>query len=261
MKQTEVEQLESKITRLFKRACAERHLLEDGDRVLVAVSGGKDSLELVRLMSRQARIHKPRIEAEAAHVIMDNIPYETERTYLENFCSENGIRLNVIHTSFDDSSAPQTSAMQRKRKTKCFLCSWYRRKALFEYAASNGFNKIAFGHHQDDFLVTFLMNLTFEGAAQTMQPRMQMKHYPVTVIRPLCLVPEHLITSLAQMLNFEKQKTPCPYEEKSRREDMTRIFHEMETLNPEARYSMWNAIDEKRETAGKEADLSDTTNQ
>lgn len=261
MKHTEAQQLETKITRLFKRACAERLLLEDGDRVLVAVSGGKDSLELVRLMSRQARIHKPRIEAEAAHVIMDNIPYETERTYLENFCSEQGMKLNIIHSSFDDSTAPQNNAMQRKRKTKCFLCSWYRRKALFEYAVSNGFNKIAFGHHQDDFLVTFLMNLTFEGSPQTMQPRMQMKYYPLTVIRPLCLVPEHLITSLAQMLNFEKQKTPCPYEEKSRREDMTRIFREMEMLNPEARYSIWNAIEEKRGTSGKSSEDCTPANQ
>lgn len=242
MKKTETELTETKITRLFKRACAEHLLLEDGDRVLVAVSGGKDSLELVRLFSRQMRIHKPRIEAEAAHVIMDNIPYETEREYLESFCNDNGIKLNIIHSSFDDSSADITNAQQRKRKTKCFLCSWYRRKALFEYATSNRFNKIALGHHQDDFLVTFLMNLTFEGNAQTMRPSMKMRHYPITVIRPLCLVPEHLISSLAHLLKFEKQKTPCPYEEKSMRDDMTQIFRQIETLNPEARYSMWNAI-------------------
>ncbi len=242
MKKTETEHTEAKITRLFRRACAEHFLLEDGDRILVAVSGGKDSLELVRLFSRQMRIHKPRIEAEAAHVIMDNIPYETEREYLESFCNDNGIKLNIIHSSFDDSSTGITNAQQRKRKTKCFLCSWYRRKALFEYATSNGFNKIALGHHQDDFLVTFLMNLTFEGNAQTMRPSMKMRHYPITVIRPLCLVPERIISSLAQMLNFEKQKTPCPYEEKSMRDDMTQIFRQIETLNPEARYSMWNAI-------------------
>ena len=90
MKKTETELTETKITRLFKRACAEHLLLEDGDRVLVAVSGGKDSLELVRLFSRQMRIHKPRIEAEAAHVIMDNIPYETKTSRLNEIIALQG---------------------------------------------------------------------------------------------------------------------------------------------------------------------------
>ena len=83
---------EQKILKRFNKGCVDYHLLEDGDRILIALSGGKDSLELVRLLAQRARIYKPHIEVEAAHIIMDNIPYETDRSYLQAFCAENGIR-------------------------------------------------------------------------------------------------------------------------------------------------------------------------
>lgn len=247
MKRTEAETTELKIQRLFSKACAEYGLLEDGDRLLVTLSGGKDSLELVRMMARQARIHVPHVEVEAAHVVMDNIPYETERTYIKRFCEEQGIKLHIIHSSFDDEGdgieGQTRQQTARKRKTKCFLCSWNRRKALFAFAADKGFNKIALGHHQDDILVTLLMNMTFEGSIQTMPPKLKLEHYPISIIRPLCLVPEHLIASLANMLGFEKQKVACPYEEASRRQDMTEVYRSLEAMNPEARYSLWRSME------------------
>lgn len=226
--------MERKITRLFRRACAEYHLLEDGDRVLVALSGGKDSLELVRLMAKQSRIHKPRITVAAVHVVMDNIPYETDNLYIEQFCKDAGIELHILHSSFDESTD--------HRKTRCFLCSWNRRKAIFNYATEHGFNKVALGHHMDDFLVTSLMNLTFEGSFSSMCPSMPMRHYPLTVIRPLCLVHEDMIRQVAETEGFHKQKRQCPYEEETKRTALTDVFHQLEQLNPEARYSMWRAL-------------------
>ena len=225
---------EKKITRLFHQACAEYNLLADGDRVLVAVSGGKDSLELVRLMARQSRILKPRIEVAAAHVIMDNIPYETDRTYLTDFCHEEGIELHILHSSFDESTD--------RRKTKCFLCSWNRRKTLFRFASDNGYNKVALGHHMDDFLVTLLMNQTFEGTHSTMKPLMEMRHYPISVIRPLCLVHESMVREVADKCGFQRQKVACPYETVTQRARMTEVFHELEDINPEARYCLWRSI-------------------
>lgn len=224
---------------MFHKACGDYQLLEDGDKVLIALSGGKDSLELVRLLGRQQRILKPRITVEAAHVIMDNIPYETDRTYITEFCQQHGVPLHILHSSFDESTD--------RRKTRCFLCSWNRRKTLFNYATQEGFSKIALGHHQDDFLVTMLMNMTFEGSFSTMRPLMQMRHYPVSVIRPLCLVHESMIKQVAEHEGFEKQKTACPYEETTRRQDMTEIFYQLEALNPEARYSMWHAMGRVKE--------------
>lgn len=222
--------------KLFHRACADYNLLADGDRVLVALSGGKDSLMLTRLMAQQAKIHVPRIEVEAVHVIMDNIPYESDSNYLKEFCNTEGIKLTLLHTSFDEERAAKS------KKPKCFLCSWHRRKAIFNYAAEHNYNKVALGHHMDDFLVTMLMNLTFEGSFSSMLPSMPMRHYPITIIRPLCLIPEKKIIEVAEADNFRKQKKLCPYERETMRTTMDSLLKQIEQLNPEARYSMWHAL-------------------
>lgn len=225
---------EKYIQNKFNKACVEYGLLEDGDHILVALSGGKDSLMLTRLLALRSRIFRPRIVVEAAHVIMDNIPYETDRTYLQDFCQELGIKLHILHAHFDES----TDA----RKTKCFLCAWNRRKKLFNFAKDNHFNKIALGHHQDDILTTWLMNITFEGNLSTMLPRLKLEHYPIEIIRPLCLVQESWIRAEAEALGFTGQKVLCPYEEETKRHDTGLILRQIEEMNPEARYSMWRAM-------------------
>lgn len=230
----EIEKTEYRIRKLFHKGCVEYGLIEDGDRILVALSGGKDSLMLLRLLAHQSRLFKPSIKVEAANIIMDNIPYETDRSYITSYCEKLGVKLHILHTSFEESTD--------KRKTKCFLCSWNRRKMLFTFASENGFNKIALGHHQDDIIITMLMNQTFEGSIQTMPPKLSMTHYPLAVIRPMCLVPEKLIKEMAQLLQFEKQKALCPYETVTHRATMTELFHHLEEINPEARYSLWNAM-------------------
>lgn len=225
---------EKKIQKLFNKGCVDYKLLEDGDKILIGLSGGKDSLELTRLMAQRAKIYKPSIKVEAAHIIMDNIPYETDRSYLQHFCDNLGITLHILHSSFDESTDP--------RKTRCFLCSWNRRKTLFEFATREGFNKIALGHHMDDILITMLMNVTFEGRIDTMRPILKLEHYPLHIIRPLCLVHESMLRDIAQELGFERQKTLCPYEEVTNRASMSEVFHHIESINPEARYSMWKAL-------------------
>lgn len=221
---------ESKIKKLFNKGCTDHHLLSDGDRILIALSGGKDSLMLARLLALRSRIYSPRISVEAAHVIMDNIPYETDRSYLQAFCDELGIKLHILHSRFDESTDP--------RKTRCFLCAWNRRKTLFNFAVENGFNKIALGHHNDDIIVTYLMNITFEGSAHTMPPILQLEHYPLQIIRPLCLVHEDDIREMSEKLGFQKQKALCPYEEVTNRKAMADVFQHLQSLNPEARYSL-----------------------
>lgn len=223
-----------RIKRHFNQGCVQYGLLEDEDRILVALSGGKDSLMLCKLLAERSRIYRPRITVEAAYVAMDNIPYASDTQYLEDYCRELGIRLHVLHSQFDQSTDP--------RKTACFLCAWNRRKTLFQFATQEGFNKVALGHHQDDILVTWLMNITHEGNAGTMRPMLEMEHYPIRLIRPLCLVQEAWIREEAEALGFQRQKKACPYETTTRRATIEALLRQIEEMNPEARYSMWTAL-------------------
>ena len=227
----------------FVKAMATYHLIEDDDRILVGLSGGKDSLCLLELLARRSRIQHPRFEVEALHVRMTNIHYETDTSYLQNFCDDLGVKLHVMTTSFEvDNNSERDAARLHKQKTPCFLCSWNRRKQMFNLAQEMGCNKIALGHHQDDLLHTALMNLTFQGRFDTMPALLKMRKMPLSIIRPLCMIEEKDIKTYAELQGYQKQQKLCPYETNSHRAEIKQIYDAIERMNPEARYSMWNAL-------------------
>lgn len=231
---TAQQMLYKKINKQFGRATIGYSMLEDGDKILVALSGGKDSLTLLQLMAERSRIFKPRISIIAAHVTMVNIPYKANIGYLKEFCKSLGVELHILESGFDASTDT--------RKSPCFLCSWNRRKALFTLAQERGCNKIALGHNMDDFIETMLMNATFQGAFSAMAPVMKMEKFPITVIRPLCLANENDVEEYAKESNFPQQIKNCPYEESSNRKAMKDLLAHLEKLNPEARYNLWGAM-------------------
>ena len=231
---TEEEQILRRIERRFNKGVVQYNLIEEGDKILIGLSGGKDSLALIELLGRRARIFKPRFSVVAVHVVMKNIPYQSNLEYLRAHAETFGVPLVVYETSFD----PSTDT----RKSPCFLCSWNRRKALFTVAKEQGCNKIALGHHMDDILETLLMNLTYQGAFSTMPPRLVMKKSDMTIIRPMCLVHEADLIELAALHVYQKQVKNCPYESQSSRSDMKGILHQLEAMNPEARYSLWGSM-------------------
>ena len=227
---TEEEKIIRRIERRFNKGVVQYGLIEEGDKILIGLSGGKDSLALVELLGRRARIYKPRFSVVAVHVVMKNIPYQSDTEYLKAY----GVLFVQYETAFD----PATDT----RKSPCFLCSWNRRKALFTVAKEHGCNKIALGHHMDDILETLLMNITYQGAFSTMPPRLVMKNFDMTIIRPMCLVHEADLVELAALRHYQKQVKNCPYESQSSRSDMKGILRQLEAMNPEARYSLWGSM-------------------
>lgn len=231
---TEEQLLMHRLRHKFHKTAAEYGLIAEGDRILIAVSGGKDSMALLELMAARARVLKPHFSVVAVHVVMTNIPYQADTEYLNSFALRLGVELHVVETSFD--------ATGDTRKSPCFLCSWNRRKVLFETAKSLGCNKIALGHHQDDVLVTLLMNMTFQGAFSTMPPMLKMDKFDMVIIRPLCRIEERDITRLAELHNYQKQEKNCPHEHTSNRSRMAEVLSIIEQLNPEARYNLWGCM-------------------
>lgn len=233
-KPTRLQTIYKRINRSFGRATKGYSMLEDGDKILVALSGGKDSLTLLQLLAERSRIYKPQISIVATHVTMTNIPYKADISFLQKFCDELKVEFHLLESGFDASTDT--------RKSPCFLCSWNRRKALFTFAQEKRCNKIALGHNMDDFIETMLMNITFQGAFSAMAPVMKMEKFPITVIRPLCLVNENDVEEYALESKFPPQKKNCPYENASNRKTMKEMLKNLESINPEARYNLWGAM-------------------
>ena len=118
--------IEQRVKKLFEQALKRYSLIVDGDRVLVGLSGGKDSMSLLELLAMRSRVFRPRFEVEAAFVGMRNIPYKNDETYLRGFAESLGVKLHMFETEFDETTD--------ERHTHCFLCSWNRRKVLFKAA-------------------------------------------------------------------------------------------------------------------------------
>lgn len=236
---SEIELLFRKVERKVIKAIMEYDMVADGDRIMIGLSGGKDSLALVDLLGRRMRIHRPKFEVVVAHIVMTNVPYHSDPDYLKQHAAQYDLPFIVYKTSFD----PSTD----HRKSPCFLCSWNRRKALFEVAKAHGCNKIALGHHQDDILHTLLMNMTFQGSFGTMPPCLKMDKFDMTIIRPMCLVEEQELIRIAAWKGYKKQLKSCPYEKLSNRSDIKEVFERMESLNPNARQSLWNSMSNVQE--------------
>ena len=231
---TEDEQVFKRVEEKVKRAIFDYGLIQTGDRVLIGLSGGKDSLALVELLGRRSKIFNPRFEVVVAHVIMRNIPYHSDVDYLRQQVEAQGLPFIVEETAFD----PSTD----RRKSPCFLCSWMRRKALFEIAKREGCGKLALGHHQDDILETLLMNMIHQGAFGTMPPRLRMDKFAMEIIRPLCLVTEQELRRVAAARGYRQQLKRCPYETASNRAEMKELLARMEAISPDARHSLWSSM-------------------
>ena len=243
--------LMKRIERRFMKGIMEYGLIEDGDRILVGLSGGKDSLALTELLARRSQVWKPRFEVAAAYISITNMGYQSDVEWLAGFCKELKIPFYVLESSFDLSTD--------KRKSPCFLCSWNRRKALFTLAHELKCNKIALGHHMEDILQTLLMNLTFQGTFSTMPPKLLMRKFQMTLIRPLCLVHEDDLMELSALRKWPHQIKNCPYENLSGRTQIKSILKQLEQLNPEARYSMWGAMSNvQKELLPQKAEIEST---
>ena len=245
--------LRNRLTKRFHTACADYGLIADGDHILVGLSGGKDSLALVEFLGKRAQVYVPRFKVTAVHVRVKERDYHSDLSYLEDFCARVRVPFVVRDTeiarkasSLEDAASGyslEVKGKETKEKHPCFLCSWYRRKALFDVAKELGCNKIALGHHKDDLVETLLMNLIFQGSIATIPPMLQMDKMPIQMIRPLCMIEETDIQRYAQLSQYEKQEKLCPLEKVSSRAEVKQLLQQLEKMNPSVRDSIYSAME------------------
>jgi tRNA(Ile)-lysidine synthase TilS/MesJ len=189
----ELSPLGIKINSRVGKAINDYRLIEHGDKILVAVSGGKDSLTLLSFLAGILKWAPVKYELFAAHIKTDfHCASCTHNEVLTEFFEKAGVKYLF----------KEVKVLDENNRTSCFWCSWNKRKALFEAAAELGCNKIAFGHHKDDIVETILMNLILKGEIAAMNPCQSMFGGKMTIIRPLCLVEEKMIKDFAKEAGF-----------------------------------------------------------
>ncbi len=205
------------LLRQVARACKEFGLLADGDRVAVALSGGKDSTSLLDLLLRYRERAGFSYELVAIHVVGTAAGFPDLTDMLSPWLEGLGVDYRFV---------PLKLPPDELLPLDCFRCSWNRRKALFLAADALGCNKLAFGHHADDVAVTTLMNLLFTGRLETLEPKVPFFGGRITVIRPLIYIPAKDLAAYARAQNFPIVP-PCPYradDNRQRVEEFLRSF-------------------------------------
>lgn len=223
-----------KVERRFKKAVDTYGLIPRGSTVVAAVSGGKDSLCLLELLTRDRFRKHFNIKVIALHVVMENVPYHADLEFLQHFCDKRDVKLEIRKTSFE--------VKEDSKKSPCYICSRQRRKIMYEVAIENDCNIIALGHHQDDMIETLMMNMAFQGSICSMPPKLTMDNFDMTMIRPMALLTNELMIDYAAMQQFPKMKKECPYEEDSSRSNIRGIITQLGKLSPDVRNSIFASM-------------------
>lgn len=210
--------------RLMGKAINTYHMIGDGDKVLVAVSGGQDSISLLWLLRERLKRIPISYEIFSVHVDLGFGP-ETSK-YMSDFFIKNGFNYHIIKSKFG-----QRAHTLENRENPCFLCSRLKRKSIFEKAAELECNKVAFGHQKDDFIETLFLNLFFSGSIDTMQPVQELFHGSLTLIRPLFLLSDSTIKKYALEMGFPNIDSGCPTAKISKRAQIRSMLSDLYVTN------------------------------
>ncbi len=224
----------ARVHRVVGRAINNYSLIEEGDRIAVGLSGGKDSMVLLDILAYRRKRVPVKHDLLAIHVDIENIDYENDIEYMEWFCEKLEVPFHLIRSSVD---------LERGReKSKCFICSWQRRKELFNFIRRENCSKLAMGHHRDDVNETLIMNLIFNGTFSAMPPKLSMFKGEVETIRPLILLSEYATTRYARIKEFPGEIRRCPHGDVTKRNEVKELIEQMEKLNKNARNNIFSSM-------------------
>lgn len=187
-------------------------MIERGDRILIAVSGGKDSTSLAYDLAAKRRWWPEPFEIRAIHIATDFCSCCKKSALLELLGSWGIEALSI--------DVPVIGRLKEGRSMNCYWCSTQRRTELLRYAMAEGFNKIALGHHLDDIVETLMMNMLYKGQISGMLPVLRYSKYPVAIIRPLALCEERQVIEFARERGFASAACTCPYGADSKRREV-----------------------------------------
>ncbi len=224
-----------KILSYLRKAVEDFHMIEEGDKIAVGLSGGKDSITLLSSLKALKRFYPKNFDLIAISV---NPGFEFfDSSILEKICEELEVPLFI-----EESHIKEIVFDIRKEINPCSLCANLRRGILNTTALREGCNKIALGHNEDDVLETFLLNLFYTGSISTFAPVSYMDRSKMTLIRPLIYTPEKEIRRFVKKQNIVIMPKNCPMDGVSKREDMKKMIKDLQVDIPHVRANLYGAI-------------------
>ncbi len=218
-----------------RRAVDNYNMIEDGDRIAVGISGGKDSLALLETLAEMRRFYPKSYEIVAITVDMG---FEgADYSEIEEFCR----RINVKYV-IEKTDIAKIVFDIRKESNPCSLCAKLRRGSLHSAAQDHGCNKVALGHHFDDAVETFMMNLFFEGRLGCFSPRSYLSNRKLTLIRPMLYATEKDVQYFVNRRTLPVMKSLCPEDHATERENMKKLLAELERNNKGLRHRIFKAM-------------------
>ncbi len=233
----------AKKTKLFlhlkkwlEKVSMDYNMIEPGDRVLVGVSGGADSIALLDLLNTPMLFVPSDTSLVAVHIDL-GFDGGQGRKVLESYLKDNGYDYIIDRTDIGPLAHSEFN-----RKNPCFLCSRLRRKRMFEIAAEKGCNKVALAHHKDDLIETLMINILYGREISTMVPNQTIFGGKMHIIRPLAYINEELVKKYAREQGFPVVTNECPTSRTSRRAVVKKLLSELETENKKVRDNIFRAM-------------------
>lgn len=218
-----------------RRAVDDYDMIEEGDKIAIGISGGKDSLTLLYALHGLKRFYPKKFEIYAVTVDLgfENLNLDA----IKALCHDLEVPYTIVKTDIAD-----IVFEQRKETNPCSLCAKMRKGALNEEMKRLGCNKIAYAHHKDDMVETMLMSLIFEGRFHTFSPRTYLDRMDLTVIRPLMYVNEADVIGFVHKYELPVAKSPCPVDGYTKREYASELLDQLIKDNPGVKERMFTAI-------------------
>ena len=223
----------------IRKAVDDYNMIDDGDKIAVGLSGGKDSITLLMGLKAMQRFYSKKFDIIAITINPGFDDFNSN--FLKDLCEN--IDVEYIE---EKTQIKEIVFDEKKEKNPCSLCANLRRGILNSIAIREGCNKIALGHNEDDVLETFFLNLLYGGNINTFSPVSYMDRSKITLIRPLIYAPEKSIKTFIKKNNIEVMNKCCPMDGNSKREDMKNLIYELQKDIPNLKANLFGAI--KRST-------------
>ena len=223
-----------KLMGLVRRCVDDYHMIEAGDRIAVGVSGGKDSLVLLVLLAGLKQYFSKPFELEAITIDMG---LGMDYSGIQKLCDELGVPYTIVKTEI----APIIFD-HRKEKNPCSMCAKMRRGALNQAILDRGFNKLALGHHYDDAVETFVMNLLFEGRIGCFQPVTNLDRTGIIQIRPMLYIHEKTVDNFAIRKELPIVENRCPVDKTTKREEVKQLVYDLSQTYPDLKERIFGAM-------------------